>query len=53
MMGIVAVCCGLPASATWKVTKVDSDEDGVPLITPVEELSVKPNGSLPEITDQV
>jgi hypothetical protein len=43
----------LLASVTWKVRRDPTSADGVPLITPVNEFSVSPRGSLPDGKFQV
>jgi hypothetical protein len=49
-----AVCMGEPESVTLKVRDVFADGVvGVPLISPVDALSVKPAGNVPTIIDQV
>jgi len=46
----LAVCCGALESVTWNVTSPEYENDGVPLINPVEAFSVSPAGSLPDAT---
>jgi hypothetical protein len=49
----LAVCCGVPESATCTVIANDPAAVGVPLIAPVLELSDSPAASCPEAIDHV
>ena len=45
--------CAVELSTTWTVKLNDPAWVGVPVISPVEELSDSPGGRLPEDIDQV
>ena len=49
----MALCCGLPASATCTVKLKVPTTVGVPVIAPVALLSDNPDGSTPFVTDHV
>jgi hypothetical protein len=50
MKDAAAVCVGVLASVTWKVSKVPATSAaGIPLISPVAGFSVNPNGILPAV----
>lgn len=49
----VAVCAGVEESETWSVNDEVPFADGIPLIWPVVELSVRPGGNEPAEIDQV
>jgi len=48
-----AVWTGEPESVTWNVIKPPVVVSGVPLMSPVAEFSVRPDGSRPVATDHV
>ena len=51
---VVALCCGVPESVTLNVNGVAATaEVGVPLMAPVAELRVSPEGRVPEVNCQV
>jgi hypothetical protein len=49
----LAVCCGVPESATCTVIANDPATVGVPLIAPVLEFSDSPAANWPDVIDHV